>query len=159
MPLPSVSYAFMLWAHDTSLQKTNRCLTALDRLALKFITHSAQSCPTRGLAVILNLYPYCSTFGVLLYTLLSDTLTSSDLTGLATTTRRDTLPHTVYTGRLPFASLMSLPLRTTPVRLTHFQRTELSMIASLDQPNFINLVSLMSTLTAPVFACARGLAT
>ena len=53
----SVSYAAIVWAHDTSLQKTNRCLTALDRLALKSITHSARSCPTRGLAVVLDLLP------------------------------------------------------------------------------------------------------
>ena len=57
MVRPSVSYASVVWAHDISLQKTNRCLTALDRLALKSITHSARSCPTSGLAVVLDLLP------------------------------------------------------------------------------------------------------
>ena len=50
-------YASVVWAHDTSLQKTNRCLAALDRLALSSITHFARSCPTRGLAVVLDLLP------------------------------------------------------------------------------------------------------
>ena len=41
----------------TSLQKTRRCLDGLDRLALKSIAHSARSCPTRGLAVVMELLP------------------------------------------------------------------------------------------------------
>ena len=43
--------------HDTALQKTRKCLDGLDRLALKSITHSARLCPTRGLAVLLDLLP------------------------------------------------------------------------------------------------------
>ena len=54
MVRPSVSYASVVWAHDTSLQKARRCLDALDRLALKYIAHSAQSCPHVG-------WPWCST--------------------------------------------------------------------------------------------------
>ena len=58
MVRPSVSFASIVWAHDTSLQKTNRWLSALDQLALnKSITHSARSCPTRGLAIVLDLLP------------------------------------------------------------------------------------------------------
>ena len=55
MVRPSISYASIIWAHDTSLQKSNRCLTALDRLALKYITHSARLCHTCSLAIVLDL--------------------------------------------------------------------------------------------------------
>ena len=37
----SVLYAAVVWAHDTALQKTHKCLDGMDRLALKSITHSA----------------------------------------------------------------------------------------------------------------------
>ena len=36
---PSLSYASVIWAHDVSLQKTTRCLDALDRLVLRSLTH------------------------------------------------------------------------------------------------------------------------
>ena len=54
---PSVSYASAIWAHDISLKKTAQCLDALDRFAMRSLTHSAQSCPTRGLAVVFDLLP------------------------------------------------------------------------------------------------------
>ena len=105
MVRPSVSYASVVWAHDTLLQKTCRCLNGLNRLALKSIAHSARSCPTRGRAVVLDLLPLPLH---LQRTAMHSALRYPDIVNMSwpghSSTKRHTISHRAYWSGLLHSS-------------------------------------------------------
>ena len=136
MVRPSVSYSSAIWAHDISLQKTHKCLDGLDRLALKSISHSARSCPTRGLAVVLDLLPLPHHLQqtAMRSALCHPILTELDWPGRATTKRHCTL-HRAHWSAL-FHQMNVSPQTTTSALLTLSLPSGWSGRAFLASPSF-----------------------